>query len=96
MSAPRKSAFCDYNCEYKGVSLQASFNMFITLLFHVILNFESTKMILVFNIFSIVNLITLRSRYLPAQSCRPSGVFIINFGHISHLVLVFLLLTLNM
>ena len=27
---------------------------------------------------------------------RRSGVFIINFGHISHLVLVFLLLILNM
>ena len=27
---------------------------------------------------------------------RRSGVFIVNFGHISHLVLVFLLLTLNM
>ena len=26
---------------------------------------------------------------------RPSGVFIVNFEHISHLVLVFLLLTLN-
>ena len=28
--------------------------------------------------------------------CRCSGVFIVNFRHISHLVLVFLLLTLNM
>ena len=27
---------------------------------------------------------------------RRSGVFIVNFEHISHLVLVFLLLTLNM
>ena len=27
--------------------------------------------------------------------CRRSGVFIVNFEHISHLVLVFLLLTLN-
>ena len=27
---------------------------------------------------------------------RPSGVFIVNFEYISHLVLVFLLLTLNM
>ena len=27
---------------------------------------------------------------------RRSGVFIVNFGHISHLALVFLLLTLNM
>ena len=26
---------------------------------------------------------------------RPSGVFIVNFEHISHLVIVFLLLTLN-
>ena len=33
--------------------------MLITLLFHVILNFQSTKMILLFNIFSIFNLITL-------------------------------------
>ena len=28
--------------------------------------------------------------------CRRSGVFIVNSEHISHLVLVFLLLTLNM
>ena len=28
--------------------------------------------------------------------CRRSGVFIVSFEHISHLVLVFLLLTLNM
>ena len=28
--------------------------------------------------------------------CRRSGVFIVNFEHISHLVLVFLLLTLKM
>ena len=27
---------------------------------------------------------------------RRSGIFIVNFKHISHLVLVFLLLTLNM
>ena len=27
---------------------------------------------------------------------RRSGVFIVNFEHISHLILVFLLLTLNM
>ena len=33
--------------------------MLITLLFHVILNFQSTKMILAFNIFRIFNLITL-------------------------------------
>ena len=42
---------------------------------------------------------TLPSRHLPAQSKRQwcrSGVFIVNFEHISHLVLVFLLLTLNM
>ena len=30
------------------------------------------------------------------RTCRLSGVFIVNFEHISHLVLVFLLLTLNM
>ena len=30
------------------------------------------------------------------DSKRRSGVFIVNFKHISHLVLVFLLLTLNM
>ena len=29
------------------------------------------------------------------RHCRRSGVFIVNFEHISHLVLVFLLLTLN-
>ena len=59
MIAPRKSVFYDYNYEYKGVSFQVSFSMLITLLFHVVLNFQSTKMILVFNIFSIFNLITL-------------------------------------
>ena len=37
----------------------------------------------------------------PAFTCsklamRLSGVFIVNFEHISHLVLVFLLVTLNM
>ena len=30
------------------------------------------------------------------KAWRRSGVFIVNFEHISHLVLVFLLLTLNM
>ena len=59
MIAPRKSAFCDYNYEYKGVSLQASFSMFIISFFHVILNFQSAKMDLVFKIFSIFNLTTL-------------------------------------
>ena len=34
------------------------------------------------------------SKLQPAITC--SGVFIVNFGHISHLFLVFLLLTLNM
>ena len=29
------------------------------------------------------------------RHCRCSGVFIVNFEHISHLALVFLLLTLN-
>ena len=58
MIAPRKSAFYDYNYKYKGGSLQASFSILITLLFHVILNFQSTKMILAFNVFSIFNLIT--------------------------------------
>ena len=58
MIAPRKSVFCDYNYEYKGVYLQASFSTLITLLYHVILSFQSTKTILVFNIFSIFNLIT--------------------------------------
>ena len=36
------------------------------------------------------------SRHLPAQSWRRYVVFIVNFEHISHLVLMFLLLTLNM
>ena len=58
MIAPRVSAFYGYNYEYKGVSLQPSFSMLITLLLHVILDFMSTKMILVFNIFSIFNLNT--------------------------------------
>ena len=34
--------------------------------------------------------------YREMLEWRRSGVFIVNFGHISHLVLVFLLLTLNM
>ena len=59
MISPSKPVFYNYNYEYKGVSLQASFSMSITLLFCVILNFQSTKMILAFNIFSIFNLITL-------------------------------------
>ena len=59
MIVPRKSIFYDYNYKCKGVSLPASFSMWITLLFHIVLNFQSTKMILVFNIFSIFNLITL-------------------------------------
>ena len=40
-----------------------------------------------------------RRRHLPAQNrfkVNNSGVFIVNFEHISHLVLEFLLLTLNM
>ena len=32
----------------------------------------------------------------PSRHWRRSGIFIVNFEHISHLVLVFLLLTLNM
>ena len=32
----------------------------------------------------------------PQIQCRCTGVFIVNFKHISHLFLVFLLLTLNM
>ena len=38
------------------------------------------------------------SSCLSRNSCQwhRSGVFIVNFEHISHLVLVFLLLTLNM
>ena len=59
MISPRKPVFYNYNYKCKGVSLQASFSMLITLLFHVILNFQSTKMILAFNIFRIFNLITL-------------------------------------
>ena len=59
MIAPRKSVFYDYNYEYKGVSLQAFLSMLISQKFHMILNFQSTKMISIFNIFSIFNLITL-------------------------------------
>ena len=33
---------------------------------------------------------------IPVRRWRRSGIFIVNFEHISHLVLVFLLLTLNM
>ena len=57
MIAPRKSVFYNYNYEYKGVILQAFFSMLIALLFHVILDFQSAKMILAFNIFCILNLI---------------------------------------
>ena len=32
----------------------------------------------------------------PERQWRRSGVFVVNFEHISHLVLVFMLLTLNM
>ena len=32
---------------------------------------------------------------IPERGRRRSGVFIVNFGHISHFVLVFLLLTLS-
>ena len=46
MIAPRKSVLYDYNYKYKSVSLQVTFNMLITLLFHIVLNFQSTKMIL--------------------------------------------------
>ena len=59
MIAPRKAVFYDYNYEYKSASLQESFSMLITLLFHIILNFLSTKMISTFNIFSIFNHINL-------------------------------------
>ena len=44
------------------------------------------------------NLFTRPSTYtskLLIRQWRRSGVFIVNFEHISHLVLVFLLLTLN-
>ena len=52
MIGPTKSVFYDYNYEYKDVSLQASFSMLITLLFHVILNFQLTEMILVLIFFA--------------------------------------------
>ena len=38
----------------------------------------------------------LTARTLERRYWRRSGVFVVNFEHISHLVLVFLLLTLNM
>ena len=40
MIAPRKSALHEYNYEYKGVPLQATFSMLITLLFHVMSIFQ--------------------------------------------------------
>ena len=49
----RKSVSCNYRCEYSSISLQPAVMILITLLFNVILNFQSTKMILGFNIFSI-------------------------------------------
>ena len=59
MILPRKSVFYDYNYGHNAVSLQASFSKLITLLFHVNLYFQSTKMVLAFNIFNIFSLITL-------------------------------------
>ena len=59
MIAPRKSVFYKYNYECKGILFPASFSRLITLLFHVILNFQLTQMILACDIFSIFNLITL-------------------------------------
>ena len=35
-------------------------------------------------------------KYVQGRRWRRSGIFIVNFEHISHLVLVLLLLTLNM
>ena len=57
-----KSVFHDFNYEYKGVSLQASFSILTTLLFHVILNFRSKNTILAFNIFSIFSQESFQSR----------------------------------
>ena len=42
-----------------------------------------------------VNNTNFRTRTLKRHQWRHSGIFIINFEHISHLLLVFLLLTLN-
>ena len=40
--------------------------------------------------------LTIESLEQGVNYCRYSGVFIVNFEHISQLVLVFILLTLNM
>ena len=53
LSPLRKSVSCNYCCEYNSISLQTALMIFITLLFNVILNFQLTKIILGFNIFSI-------------------------------------------
>ena len=49
----RKSVSCNYYCKYNSFSLQTALIIFITLLFNVILNFQSIKMILGCNIFHI-------------------------------------------
>ena len=55
----RKSVSCNYCCAYNSLFLQTALMFFITLLFNVILNFQSTKMILGFTIFSIFILVIL-------------------------------------
>ena len=52
-SPVRKSVSCNYCCQYNSISLQTALMIFITSLCNVILNFQSTKMILGFNIFAI-------------------------------------------
>ena len=49
----RKSASCNYHCEYSSISFQTALMIFITLLCNIILSFQSTKMIFDFGIFSI-------------------------------------------
>ena len=44
----RKSASCNYCCDFNSISLQIALTIFIALSFNVILNFQSTKMILGF------------------------------------------------
>ena len=46
---------------YTSAPFNASLSMFITLVFHVILNFQSTKIILALNIF---NIFTLTTRFI--------------------------------
>ena len=89
MITPQKLVLCNYSYEHKDVFLQASFRMLITLLFHVILNFQSTKLILAFNIFSIFNLIV----FIYMKRCTKSSRRLRNYLNQHVFIMVFQLLS---